>query len=179
MKQKMLFIDRDGTLIWEPPDNFQIDSFEKYRLLPGMLTNLARIVNELDYQLAMVTNQDGLGMAHFPEENFWPVQNELIQTLENEGIRFRSIHIDKSYPEDNLPTRKPGTGMLTEYLGGDYDLANSFVIGDRITDVRLAQNLGAKSILIKNYDSPEGWEDKITRVVSGWDEIYAFLKTLQ
>lgn len=179
MKRKMLFIDRDGTLIWEPPDNFQIDSFEKYRLLPDVVTNLGRIVRELDYQLAMVTNQDGLGMAHFPEESFWPVQNQLIQTLENEGIRFRSIHIDKSYPEDNLPTRKPGTGMLTEYLGGDYDLANSFVIGDRITDVRLAQNLGAKSILIKNYDSPEGWEDKITRVVNGWDEIYAFLKTLQ
>ncbi len=176
MKKKVLFIDRDGTLIWEPPDNFQIDAFEKYRLLPGVITNLARIAKELDYELAMVTNQDGLGTANFPEDTFWPVQNHLIQTLEGEGIRFRSIHIDRSYENDPLPTRKPGTGMLTAYLGGDYDLANSYVIGDRITDVRLAQNLGAKSILIKNYDSPEGWEDKITRVVNGWDEIYAFLK---
>ncbi|TND09164.1 MAG: imidazoleglycerol-phosphate dehydratase / histidinol-phosphatase [Bacteroidetes bacterium] len=176
MKKKMLFIDRDGTLIWEPPDNFQIDSFEKYRFVPGVLKYLARIAEELDFELAMVTNQDGLGTASFPEDTFWPIQNHMMQTLEGEGIKFRSVHIDRSFEQEEKPTRKPGTGMLTEYLDGRYDLENSFVIGDRITDVKLAKNLGAKAILIKNYDSPAGWEDRIALVADGWKAIYEFLK---
>jgi len=174
--KKVLFIDRDGTLIWEPPDNFQIDSFEKYRLVPGMLRNLHRIATELDYELAMVTNQDGLGTASFPEETFWPVQNHLMKTLENEGIRFRSVHIDRSFEHEQKNTRKPNIGMLAEYLNGEYDLANSYVIGDRITDVRLAHNLGAKAILILNYDDPKGWENKIALQAKSWDEIAEFLR---
>lgn len=174
--KKILFIDRDGTLIWEPPDNFQIDSFDKYRLVPGMLRNLYRIVQELDYELVMVTNQDGMGTDSFPEHTFWPVQNHLMQLLESEGILFRSVHIDRSFEHEGKPTRKPQTGMLTEYLSGEYDLANSFVIGDRITDVRLAQNLGAKAILLRNYDQPDGWEDRIALTAANWDEIYTFLR---
>lgn len=175
MKKKVLFIDRDGTLIWEPPDNFQIDAFEKYRFVPGMLTWLGRIAAELDYELAMVTNQDGLGTDSFPEHSFWPVQEHMVRTMEGEGIRFRSIHIDRSFEHEGKATRKPGTAMLAEYLDGSYDLENSFVIGDRITDVRLAKNLGAKAILLRNYDSPEGWEKDIALLAGDWKSIYDFL----
>lgn len=176
MKKKVLFIDRDGTLIWEPPDTFQIDSFDKLKFVPDAISSLRKIADELNYELVMVTNQDGLGTASFPEETFWPVQNFIMQTLENENIRFAEVCIDKSFPDDNLPTRKPGTGMLTKYLRGDYDLVNSYVIGDRITDVKLAQNLGSKSIFIRNYDKPDGYENSIALVCNGWAEIYDFLK---
>lgn len=175
MKKKILFIDRDGTIIYEPPVTFQIDSFDKLRFLPGAITALRRIATELDYELVMVTNQDGLGTASFPEENFWPVQDHIMKTLAGEKIMFHNVFIDRSFAEENKPTRKPGTGMLTQYLDGTWDLENSFVIGDRITDVRLAQNLGTKAIFIRNYDSADGWEDKIACQVNSWDEIFNFL----
>ncbi len=174
--KKILFIDRDGTLIWEPPTDFQIDSFEKLKFLPGVITWLGKIVKELDYELVMVTNQDGLGTDSFPEETFWPVQNLMMQTLENEGIVFSEVCIDRTFEKDNQSTRKPNTGMLNRYLNGEYDLANSIVIGDRITDVKLASNLGSKSIFIKNYNLEKGWENKISKMVNGWEEIYNFLK---
>jgi len=174
--KKVLFIDRDGTIIWEPPDTFQIDSFDKLKFLLGVITWLGKIARELDYELVMVTNQDGLGTESYPEHTFWPVHNLMMQTLASEGIQFAEVCIDKTFEYENKPTRKPNTGMLTKYLSGSYDLENSFVIGDRLTDVKLAQNLGAKSILMKNYDKTEGWENEIDLVVENWEEIYNFLK---
>lgn len=174
--KKVLFIDRDGTIIWEPPTDFQIDSFEKFRFLPGAITALGKIARELDYELVMVTNQDGLGSPLFPEDTFWPVHNLMINVLASEGIEFSEICIDRTFEKDNALTRKPNTGMLTKYLDGDYDLRNSFVIGDRITDVKLAMNLGAGSVFIKNYDSATGYEKNISRQVDNWEEIYQFLK---
>ncbi|MES2761871.1 MAG: bifunctional histidinol-phosphatase/imidazoleglycerol-phosphate dehydratase HisB [Bacteroidota bacterium] len=174
--KKILFIDRDGTLIWEPPTNFQIDSFEKFKFLPGVITWLGKIAREMDYELVLVTNQDGLGTELFPESKFWPVHNLMIDTLANEGIVFSKQCIDRTFEKDNLPTRKPNTGMLTQYLNGDYNLANSYVIGDRITDVKLAKNLGSRSIFIKNYDKETGYENDISKIVSNWEEIYGFLK---
>ncbi len=174
--KKVLFIDRDGSLIVEPRD-FQIDSFEKLRFLPNVVTYLGRIAGELDYELAMVTNQDGLGTDSFPEDDFYPVQKFLMQTLEDEGIKFTNIFIDRTFEKENAPTRKPRTGMLTEYIKGDYDLENSYVIGDRATDVILAENLGAKSIFIEseNFDCDEV-KEQIDFVAPGWKEIYEFLK---
>ncbi len=174
--KKILFIDRDGTLINEPPDTFQIDSFEKLQFLPGAISFLRKIVEETDYMLVMVSNQDGMGTKSFPENTFWPVQNFIIKTMEAENIFFEEICIDKSFPEENKPTRKPETGMLTKYMNGDYDLKNSFVIGDRITDVKLAQNLGAKCIFLRNYDKVDGWENIISKIVDDWKGIYDFLK---
>jgi imidazoleglycerol-phosphate dehydratase/histidinol-phosphatase len=174
--KKVLFIDRDGTIIWEPPDTFQIDSFDKLKFLPGVITWLGKIARELDYELVMVTNQDGLGTESYPEHTFWPVHNLMMQTLASEGIQFAEVCIDKTFEYENKPTRKPNTGMLTKYLSVSYDLENSFVIGDRLTDVKLAKNLGTKSILIKNYDKTEGWENEIDAVVENWEEIYNFLK---
>lgn len=174
--KKVLFIDRDGTLIWEPPDTFQIDSFSKLKFLPGVLTYLRKIAEECNYELVMVTNQDGLGTEKYPEETFWQVHNFMMDTLKGENIKFSEVCIDKSYPEENLATRKPGTGMLTKYMNGDYDLANSFVIGDRMTDVKLAENLGCKSILIRNYDKPDRYENSIALICDGWKEIYEFLR---
>jgi imidazoleglycerol-phosphate dehydratase/histidinol-phosphatase len=174
--KKVLFIDRDGTLIWEPPTDFQIDSFEKFKFLPGVITWLGKIVRELNYELVMITNQDGLGTENYPEEKFWQVQNLMMQILESEGIKFSEVCIDKTFEKDNQPTRKPNIGMLPKYLNGDYDLSNSYVIGDRITDVKLAKNLGAKAIFIKNYDKAEGWEKEISLLVDSWKEIYDFLK---
>ena len=174
--KKILFIDRDGTLIWEPPDTFQIDSIEKFKLLPGVITGLSKIAKELDYELVLVTNQDGLGTAGYPEENFWLVQNLMVQILKGEGITFSEVYIDKSFESENKLTRKPNTGMLTKYISGTYDLTNSYVIGDRLTDVKLAQNLGCKSILIKNYDTIQGYENKIDLIASNWQEIYEYLK---
>jgi len=171
--KKVLFIDRDGTLIWEPPDTFQIDSFEKLKFLPGVFTYLGRIAKELDYELVMVTNQDGLGTSSFPENTFWPVQNFIVEAFEKEGVIFSEVCIDKSFESENKPTRKPNTGMLTKYLSGNYDLKNSFVIGDRLTDVKLAANLGCKSIFIKNNDAPT---NNIDKVAGTWEEIYEFLK---
>jgi len=173
--KKVLFIDRDGTLIWEPPDTFQIDSFEKLKFLPGVFTWLGKIAKELDYELVMVTNQDGLGTDSFPENTFWPVQNFIVEALEKEGIVFSEICIDRSFDFENKPTRKPNTGMLTKYLGSGYDLANSYVIGDRLTDVKLAANLKSKAIFLKNNDVPAGNEN-IEAIVDNWEQIYNFLK---
>jgi imidazoleglycerol-phosphate dehydratase/histidinol-phosphatase len=172
--KKVLFIDRDGTLILEPPD-FQIDSFEKLKFLPEVITFLGKIAHETDYELVMVSNQDGLGTESFPEETFHPVQNFILQTFENEGVVFSSVHIDRSFAKDNLPTRKPNVGMLTKYFSGDYDLANSYVIGDRETDVQMAKNLGAKAIFIKNPNFDLAETDDVF-AAENWREIYEFLR---
>ena len=146
--QRILFIDRDGTLIEEPADE-QIDSFEKLKFTPGVIRNLAFIRQHLDFKLVMVSNQDGLGTPSFPEDTFWPVHNFILQTLESEGVTFDAIHIDRHFPEDNHPDRKPGTGMLTEYIdNAAYDLAGSYVIGDRETDRELARRLGCRILLL-------------------------------
>jgi imidazoleglycerol-phosphate dehydratase/histidinol-phosphatase len=145
--KRALFIDRDGTLIIEPPDE-QIDSLEKLEFFPGVFTWLSKIASETDYELVIITNQDGLGTKSFPEETFWPAHNKMITVFRNEGVEFDDTLIDRSFPADNKPTRKPGIGLLTKYLDGSYDLANSYVIGDRITDVQLAKNIGCKAILL-------------------------------
>jgi imidazoleglycerol-phosphate dehydratase/histidinol-phosphatase len=175
--KKALFIDRDGTLIREPEDE-QIDSLEKLEFLPGVFRNMHFIAKNLDYELVMVTNQDGLGTNSFPEETFWPAHNKMLQAFENEGVVFNDILIDRSFPQDNAPTRKPRTGLMGNYLDGSYDLANSFVIGDRLTDIELAKNLGAKGILINNGSltdelKKQGLESHCTLVTTSWDEIYA------
>jgi imidazoleglycerol-phosphate dehydratase/histidinol-phosphatase len=185
--QKLLFIDRDGTIIDEPKSDFQIDSLEKLEFLPKALSNLRKIAEDTDYQLVMVTNQDGLGTESFPEDTFWPAHNKMLKTMENENIHFSAIHIDRSFPHENLPTRKPATGLLTEYLDTEtYDLANSYVIGDRATDVQLAVNLGAKAIFIVDgltNNLEEGLtpaQKEATKLISNdWDEIYEFLKLPQ
>jgi imidazoleglycerol-phosphate dehydratase / histidinol-phosphatase len=169
--KKVLFIDRDGTLIIEPPVNFQVDSLEKLEYYPQVFQFLARIVQELDYELVMVTNQDGLGTASFPEDTFWPAHKKMLQAFTNEGISFSEVLIDRSFSADGLPTRKPGTGMLTHYLKGNYDLTNSFVIGDRLTDVQLAKNMGCKAI----YLASENLELAALTTTS-WGAIYQFLK---
>lgn len=174
--QKVLFIDRDGTLIWEPPTDFQIDSFEKFKFLPGVITWLSKIARELDYELVMVTNQDGLGTESFPENTFWPVHNLMMDVFKNEEIHFKSVHIDVSFEHENKPTRKPEIGMLIDYISNDYDLKNSYVIGDRITDIKLAKNLGSKSIFIKKPAIIEKIEIYKTKVVANWEEIYNYLK---
>lgn len=170
MKKKVLFIDRDGTIINEPAD-FQIDSLEKLEFLPQVITNLARIAKELDYELVMVSNQDGLGTVSFPTETFWPAQNKMLAVLQGEGINFVDIYIDESFEQENKPTRKPGIGMLGKYVYGNYDLANSFVIGDRLTDVQLAKNLGAQAILIQEDNNAEA-----ALTTMSWNDIYQFLK---
>ncbi|MET3880718.1 bifunctional histidinol-phosphatase/imidazoleglycerol-phosphate dehydratase HisB [Chitinophaga sp. OAE865] len=183
--KRVLFIDRDGTLIKEVPPTYQIDSLDKVEFYPKVFVNMARIAAELDYELAMVTNQDGLGTAAFPEDTFWPAQNMIMKAFENEGIKFDEVFIDRSFPADNAPTRKPRTGMLTKYLDGNYDLANSFVIGDRITDVELAKNLGAKAIWINEgsglgsaeiSDSAAALQSVIALETTDWNRIYEFLK---
>lgn len=174
-KKKVLFIDRDGTVIIEPPVDFQIDSLEKLEFLPKSIVNLYKIATELDYELVMVTNQDGLGTASFPEDTFWPAHNKMMKTLEGEGIHFAKVHIDKSFEHENKPTRKPAIGMLTEYLNGSYDLENSYIIGDRLTDVKLADNLGAKSIFISKT-KPENISANCQLTTDNWDEIYRFLR---
>jgi imidazoleglycerol-phosphate dehydratase / histidinol-phosphatase len=168
--QKILFIDRDGTLVIEPPDDFQLDSLEKLEFYPGVFQNLARIVKELDYMLVMVSNQDGLGTPSFPEQDFRPVHDKIILAFKNEGIEFSEILIDKSFLEDNSPYRKPATGMLKHYMAGDYDLENSFVIGDRETDIQLADNLGCKSIFLNKK-----LNKKASLTTSSWEEIYQLL----
>ena len=177
--KKALFIDRDGTLALEPED-YQLDSLEKLVFYPGVFQWMAKIA-KLNYELVMVTNQDGLGTEAFPEDTFWPAHNKILETFKNEGVEFDAIKIDRTFPKDNAPTRKPGTGMLTEYLNGDYDLANSFVIGDRITDVELAKTLGAKAIFLKQEEglgAGEGEADEkeldkvIALTTTDWKEIY-------
>lgn len=179
--KRVLFIDRDGTIIKEPPSDYQVDSLEKLEFYPGAITALNRIVKDLDFELVMVTNQDGLGTSSFPEETFWPAQNRMLNTLEGENIKFANIHIDKSFPEDNAPTRKPGTAMLNEYMNGHYDLQNSFVIGDRITDIELAKNLGCKGIFLKSKAKAEEELNKQNLIEycalysEEWEEIVNFL----
>ncbi|MEO1012516.1 MAG: bifunctional histidinol-phosphatase/imidazoleglycerol-phosphate dehydratase HisB [Bacteroidota bacterium] len=181
---KILFIDRDGTLIKEPEDE-QIDDFSKLEFYPGAFTYLGKIARELDYELVMITNQDGLGTSVFPEETFWPVHNFVLKSFENEGVAFNKVFIDRTYPHENADTRKPKTGLLTEYFKKPYDLENSFVIGDRLTDMELAKNLGAKGIFIN--DNTNLGTDEITLGQTAldtvialesneWEKIYTFLK---
>ncbi|MBE0650359.1 MAG: bifunctional histidinol-phosphatase/imidazoleglycerol-phosphate dehydratase HisB [Bacteroidales bacterium] len=174
--KKVLFIDRDGTIIVEPQDDFQVDTLEELEYIPGVFRYLSQIAEELDYELVMVTNQDGLGTAGYPEEAFEMVHGKMLTALKNEGIEFSEILIDKSFPEENLPTRKPGTGLLTEYMKGDYDLKNSFVIGDRMTDMQLAMNLGCKGIHILRDTKPVEGHDVIALQTPSWKEVYEFLR---
>lgn len=179
MKKKVLFIDRDGTIVIEPPVDYQLDAFEKLEFYPKAIRNLYFIRQKLDFEFAMVTNQDGLGTPSFPEDTFWPVHNLVLNTLRNEGVTFDEIFIDRSFPEDNAPTRKPRTGMLTRYLNNeDYDLAGSFVIGDRATDVELANNLGCKAILLqddKECLKEKNLEDVCVLATTNWDCVAEFL----
>ena len=178
--KKVLFIDRDGTIIEETADE-QIDSFEKLEFYPKVFQYLSRIAEQTDYELVMITNQDGLGTEIFPEDSFWPTHNKIIAMLEAEGIKFSEVFIDKTFPYENAPTRKPGTGMLTKYMDGSYDLANSYVIGDRLTDVELARNLGCKAIWINTNTDLGNAElsntlDELRSVIAletdSWKEIY-------
>ena len=183
--KKVLFIDRDGTLAIEPPLDYQLDSFKKLEFYPKVFQYLAKIAKELDFELVMVTNQDGLGTPSFPETTFWPVHNFLVKTFEKEGIIFTEQIIDRTFARDNAPTRKPNTGLLSHYISSSYDLENSFVIGDRMTDIELAKNLGAKGIFINN-DNIEGTdeltvtkdelENYIALETKDWSAIYEFLK---
>lgn len=179
MGKKVLFVDRDGTLVIEPPVDYQLDSLEKLEFYPKVIRNLSFIRSHLDFELAMVTNQDGLGTDSFPEETFWPAHNLILKTLAGEGVTFDEIFIDRSFPEDNAPTRKPRTGMLTKYLNNpDYDLAGSFVIGDRATDVELARNLGCRAIYLSDSAEPlreKGLEEHCALVTTDWDRIADFL----
>jgi len=181
--KRVLFIDRDGTLNKEPSDE-QVDAFEKVEFLPKVFQNMHQIQKNLDYELVMVTNQDGLGTNSFPEETFWPVHNFILKAFENEGIIFDEICIDRSFPHENLPSRKPGTALLTKYIEGDYDMENSFVIGDRLTDIQLAKNLGAKGILINDGSLVKELEkqdlaETCTLVSTDWDDIYACVASPQ
>lgn len=188
LMKKVLFIDRDGTLVVEPPLDFQLDAFEKLEFVPKVIRNLSFIREKLDFEFVMVSNQDGLGTASFPEETFWPIHQFIMQTLAGEGITFDKVCIDHSLPEDNANTRKPRTGMLTQYLNNpEYDLANSFVIGDRTTDVELAKNLGCKAILLQDDTallkpvpqggtaSCDGLEAVCALATKDWDKIAEFL----
>jgi imidazoleglycerol-phosphate dehydratase/histidinol-phosphatase len=175
--KKVLFIDRDGTMIAEPANDPQLDRLEKLSFIPGVFTWLGKIARETDYELVMVTNQDGLGTESFPEDTFWPVQNLVINTFAGEGVTFHSIHVDRSLPHENKPTRKPGIVMLTQFLSDEYDLKNSFVIGDRLTDIELAKNLGAKGILLNDGSLKENLEEKnltetCALITIDWKEIY-------
>lgn len=183
--KKVLFIDRDGTMVLEP-EGYQLDSLNKLEFYPKAFQYLAKIATELEFELVMVTNQDGLGTDSFPEETFWPTQNFILRAFENEGVLFDDIFVDRSFPEDNAPTRKPRTGMLTKYIDNPaYDLVNSFVLGDRLTDVELAKNLGAKAIFINASEGAgvteiaskrEELNDSISLQSTDWKEIYEFLK---
>ncbi|MGB2225707.1 MAG: bifunctional histidinol-phosphatase/imidazoleglycerol-phosphate dehydratase HisB [Polaribacter sp.] len=183
--KKVLFIDRDGTLVIEPPIDYQLDSFEKLAFYPKVFQYLSKIVKELDFELVLVTNQDGLGTDSYPEDTFWPVHNFVMSTFEKEGIVFKEQIIDRTFAADNAPTRKPNTGLLTEYIKGEYDLTNSYVIGDRLTDVELAKNLKAKGIFINTHPEvgaeeisvkKEELDDVIALETDSWETIYNFLK---
>jgi imidazoleglycerol-phosphate dehydratase / histidinol-phosphatase len=186
--KRILFIDRDGTLIDEAPPTYQLDSFDKLTFYPNMFEYMGRIAREFDYELVMVTNQDGLGTVSFPEDTFWPLHNLVMKSLEGEGIHFSAVHIDRTFPKDNAPTRKPGTGMLTDYLDNEkYDIENSYVIGDRITDIQLAKNLGCRGIWLNNDSSLGAGEiaDKaaslhkdgtIALETTQWAQIYEYLR---
>jgi len=184
MAKKVLFIDRDGTIIKETVDE-QIDAFEKMIFYPKAFTWLGKIAQELDYELVMITNQDGLGTDVFPEDTFWPVHNFILKSFENEGVVFNKVFLDRNFPHENKDTRKPGTGLLTEYFSEDYDLKNSFVIGDRLTDMELAKNLGAKGIYINDETHLGEGEITVEREAldihialenNDWEKIYEFLR---
>jgi len=184
--KRILFIDRDGTLIKEVPPTYQVDGFDKVEFYPHVFTYMIRIAAEFDYELVMVSNQDGLGTESFPDDTFWPVQNFIGKAFENEGVFFSAGYFDRTFPHDNAPTRKPRTGMLTQYLDNPkYDIANSFVIGDRITDVQLAKNLGCKGIWLNNdpslgageiKDTVAALQQTIALETTSWKNIYEFLK---
>ena len=185
--KKVLFIDRDGTLIREPEDE-QIDSFQKLEFYPKVFQYLSKIAKELNFELVMVTNQDGLGTEVYPENTFWPVHNFILKTFEHEGVVFKEQIIDKTFAKDNAPTRKPNTGLLTAYMSGDYDMQNSFVIGDRLTDIELAKNLGCKGIYINDEtylgsDEVTVSDETLTRYTAletnDWQAIYEFLKSTE
>lgn len=186
--QPVLFIDRDGTLILEPAD-YQVDSLEKVTFYPGVFRWLGRIVRELNYQLVMVTNQDGLGTDSYPEATFWPAQNFMLQALSGEGIEFDEIIIDRTFAADNQPTRKPGTALLTHYLNGDYDLPNSYVLGDRLTDMQLAKNLNCKGVWLANdpelgsdeldHEQLASLDQTIALRTTDWEDIYRLLRLEQ
>ena len=181
--KKVLFIDRDGTLIKEPAD-YQIDAFEKLVFYPEVFQYMAKIAKELDFDLVMVSNQDGLGTDSFPEHTFWPVQQFILDSFEREGVVFKEVLIDRSFPHENKPSRKPGTALLEHYMDGSYDLARSFVIGDRITDVALAKNLGAKALFLnqeadlgaEELESASGLKECIALETTEWKDIYTFLR---
>lgn len=174
--KKALFIDRDGTLVIEPPVDYQLDSLDKLEFYPGVFHNMYFITRNLNYELVMVSNQDGLGTSSFPEETFWPVHNKMLKAFEGEGIVFDDFLIDRSFPEENSPNRKPRTGMMGKYLDGSYDLANSYVIGDRITDVELAKNLGCKAIWLSDQPwqllEEKGISDVCVLRTTNWEEVY-------
>jgi imidazoleglycerol-phosphate dehydratase/histidinol-phosphatase len=185
--RSVLFIDRDGTLIKEPADE-QIDTFEKLEFYPKVFQYLSKIAKELNFEIVMITNQDGLGTAVYPETTFWPVHNFVLKAFEAEGVVFKEQFIDRTFAKDNAPTRKPNTGLLTKYFSEDYDLASSFVIGDRLTDIELAKNLGAKGIFIN--DNTHLGTDEVTVTNSeleayialetnDWEQIYRFLKSTE
>jgi imidazoleglycerol-phosphate dehydratase/histidinol-phosphatase len=182
--QKVLFLDRDGTLVLEPHD-YQLDAMEKLEFYPKVFQYLGKIVRELDFELVMVTNQDGLGTDSHPEANFWPPHNFMLKAFENEGITFKEVLIDKTFPHENAPTRKPNTGLVTPYMNGDFDLANSFVVGDRLTDIELAKNIGAKGIWLNTEPDlgadelagkAEALKDTIALTTRDWADIYEHLK---
>ncbi len=184
MTKRVLFIDRDGTIIKETADE-QIDAFEKMIFYPKVFTFLGKIAKELDFELVMITNQDGLGTEQFPEDTFWPVHNFILESFQNEGVVFKEVFIDKSFPHENKDTRKPSTGLLTQYFSDDYDLANSFVIGDRLTDIELAKNLGAKGVFINDNTNLGAGETSVSDAElnkyidlesNDWEKIYEFLK---
>lgn len=180
--KKVLFIDRDGTLVVEPPVDYQLDSLEKLEFMPRVFRNMTLIKERLDYDLVIVSNQDGLGTDSFPTETFLPPHNKMLQAFKNEGVEFDDILIDPSFPHENKPTRKPGIGMMGNYLSGNYNIAESFVIGDRITDVMLAKNMGCKAILLassreagENMVSENALQEVCALVATSWDEISSFL----
>ena len=180
--KKALFIDRDGTLVVEPPVDYQLDSLEKLEFMPRVFRNISLIRERLDYEFFIVSNQDGLGTDSFLTETFLPPHNKMLQAFKNEGVEFDDILIDPSFPHENKPTRKPGTGMLGKYMTGEYNLAESYVIGDRITDVMLAKNLGSKAILLAaTKEAGEAMlkekklEDTCALVATSWDEISSYL----
>ncbi|MBN1598081.1 MAG: bifunctional histidinol-phosphatase/imidazoleglycerol-phosphate dehydratase HisB [Bacteroidales bacterium] len=177
---KVLFIDRDGTLIIEPPGDEQVDSLEKLEFIPGVFQAMSLIAKNLDYELVIVSNQDGLGTDLFPEDTFWPAHNKMLKAFKNEGVIFTDVFIDRSLPDDNANTRKPRTGMLTDFIDGEYDLENSFVIGDRLIDIELAKNLGAKGILLSSRITvgeieDSGLQDYCVLKTDNWMQVYEFL----
>ena len=182
--KKVLFLDRDGTLIKEPPEDFQVDSLEKLEFMPGVFRNLFRIRQFTDFELVIVSNQDGLGTDAFPREDFQKPHEKFLEAFRNEGVEFDAIYLDPSLPEEHSPGRKPGTGMLTRYLEGDYDLRSSYVIGDRLTDMELARNLGARGILLGEPGQEAELESSnldvtVARICRDWDEIYRFIRSRQ